>query len=48
MFRTIQIGSCSFVQGLYVRDAEAGRIVIRVDGRLYEGWPVERALIRAA
>jgi hypothetical protein len=48
MLRTIQIGTCSFVQGVYVRDAEGGRIVIRVDGRLYVGLPVERALPRAA
>jgi hypothetical protein len=50
MLRTIQIGSCSFVQGLFVRESGEGRIVVRVDGKLYEGAAVERSerLPRAA
>ncbi len=40
MLRTITIGSCVSVQGLLVRDLADGKIVVRVDDRLYEGRPV--------
>jgi len=43
MLRTIQIGSCMSVQGLLVRQLDDGRIVIRVDDRLYQGVPVTKA-----
>ena len=41
MLRTIQIGTCMSVQGLFVRRLDDGRIVIRVDERHYVGTPVE-------
>ena len=43
MLRTIQIGSCTSVQGLFVRLLEDGRMVVRVGQRLYAGLPIERA-----
>lgn len=43
MLRTIQIGSCMSVQGLLVRQLDDGRIVIRVDDRLYQGVPIVRS-----
>lgn len=42
MLRTIMIGSCVMVQGQYVRDLVDGRIVIKVDDRLFSGRPVEQ------
>ena len=48
MLRTIQIGSCMSVQGLFVRRLDDGRIVIRVDDRLYAGAPVERVTLSQA
>jgi hypothetical protein len=42
MLRTIQIGSCMSVQGLLVKQLDDGRIVIRVDDRLYQGIPVPK------
>lgn len=44
MLRTILVGSCVSVQGLFVRALDNGKIVIRVGERTYEGIPVsERA-----
>ncbi len=43
MMRTIVLGSCVSVQGLYVRDLQNGRIVVRVGDRLYQGYPVDMA-----
>lgn len=43
MMRTIVLGSCVSVQGLYVRDLQNGRIVVRVGDRLYQGYPVDVA-----
>lgn len=43
MLRSIQIGSCMTVQGLFIRSLDDGRIVIRVDDRLYQGQPVTKA-----
>ena len=48
MLRTIVIGTCMSVQGLFVRRLEDGRIVVRVDERLYAGTPVERVTLQAA
>jgi hypothetical protein len=41
MLRTIQIGSCIFVQGEYVRTFDDGRMAILLDGKVYVGHPVE-------
>jgi hypothetical protein len=48
MVRTIEIGSCVSVQGTLVRQLADGRVVIRVDDRLYEGVPVARPIAKAA
>lgn len=40
MIRTIMIGSCVMVQGLFVRTLSDGRIVVSVEKRQYSGWPV--------
>ena len=48
MLRTIQIGTCMSVQGLFIRELDDGRVVIRVDAKTYVGLPVERPLPRAA
>jgi hypothetical protein len=48
MLRTIMIGTCMSVQGLFVRRLEDGRMVVRLDGRLYAGMPVERVTLQAA
>lgn len=42
MLRTIEIGSCVSVQGLFIKQLDNGRVVIRVGERLYEGVPVSR------
>lgn len=46
MLRTIQIGTCTSVQGVLVRQLADGRVVIRVDDRTYEGVPVARSVAR--
>ena len=50
MLRTIEISSCMQVQGLFVRQLDDGHIVVRVDGKTYQGRPVQRAapVIQAA
>ena len=40
MLRTITIGSCVSVQGLFVRTLPDGKVVIRVDGKEIAGIPV--------
>ena len=40
MLRTIMIGTCVSVQGLLVRQLDDGRVVVRVDDRIYQGLPV--------
>lgn len=48
MLRTIQIGTCMSVQGLFVRQLDDGRVVIRVDQKVYVGTPVNSPLSQAA
>ena len=43
MMRTIVMGSCVSVQGLFVRELKNGKIVVRVGKRLYQGTPVGMA-----
>jgi hypothetical protein len=40
MLRTIVVGSCVSVQGTFEAQLENGKIVVRVDDRLYAGRPV--------
>ncbi len=42
MLRTISIGSCVSVQGLYVGQTTDGKLIVRVDEKTYVGNPVER------
>ncbi len=40
MIRTIELGTCVSVQGVFVRALTDGRIVIRTDSREFAGFPV--------
>lgn len=40
MIRTITIGSCIFVQGVFERAMANGNIVVRVGSQSFEGRPV--------
>ncbi len=40
MLRTIVIGSCVQVQGIFEKELTDGRIQIRVGDRLFEGQPI--------
>lgn len=42
MIRTITVGSCISVQGVYEGDAPNGHIVVRVGSQTYQGKPVSR------
>jgi len=41
MYKTIMIGSCVAVQGLFVRALANGKIAIKVGSKEFIGWPVE-------
>jgi hypothetical protein len=41
MYRTITVGSCVSVQGLLVKTLSDGKMVIKVDERLFVGYPVQ-------
>ncbi len=43
MVRTIILGSCVSVQGIFVRALSNGKIAVRVDNKVYEGKPVNAA-----
>jgi len=40
MIRTITIGSCVSVQGIFERQEANGNIVVRVGNQFFEGKPV--------
>ncbi|MFT3689995.1 hypothetical protein [Paenirhodobacter sp.] len=42
MLRTITVGTCVSVQGTFETQLDNGRIVVRVDDRLYVGRPVTK------
>jgi len=44
MLRTIVLGSCVFVQGIFVRNLNDGKIAVRVGAKIYEGDPVSQAV----
>jgi hypothetical protein len=46
MLRTIKIGSSLLIQGIAVRLLPDGKLVVRVDDKLYTGVPVPK--MRAA
>jgi len=43
MLRTVILGSCISVQGIFVRDLPDGRVQVRVGKKLYSGVPVKAA-----
>ncbi len=40
MLRTISLGTCVSVQGQLVSQLADGKIVVRVDGKTFVGYPV--------
>jgi len=42
MMRTITLGSCVSVQGVFVKTMSDGRIAVKVDDTIYAGTPVIR------
>ena len=40
MLKTVTMGSCVSVQGVFVQAFEDGRIAVRVGSRVYRGFPV--------
>jgi hypothetical protein len=40
MLRTIIVGSCVSVQGIFVRELEGGRIAVRVGKQIFKGLPI--------
>lgn len=40
MLKTIMIGSCVSIQGIFVKALEDGRIRISLDNKVYDGVPV--------
>ena len=43
MLRTITLGSCVSVQGVFVRDLPDGRVLVRVGEREFAGRPIHTA-----
>ncbi len=41
MYKTIMMGSCIAVQGLFIRAMGNGKIAIRVGSKEFVGFPVE-------
>jgi len=42
MLRTITIGSCVSVQGMFIRKLNDGQIVVRVGEKTFVGYPITR------
>lgn len=42
MMRSISLGKYISVQGLFVREATSGKIVVRVGDKTFEGAPISR------
>ncbi|WP_281178059.1 hypothetical protein [Aestuariivita boseongensis] len=43
MLKTITVGSCVSIQGLYVKTLPDGRVAVRVGDTIYTGYPVAKA-----
>ncbi|MAM00339.1 MAG: hypothetical protein CL583_18015 [Alteromonadaceae bacterium] len=43
MLRTITIGSCISVQGMFLNDLSDGRIAVKVDENVFVGKPVSQS-----
>ncbi len=44
MLKTIIVGTCVSVQGIFVRNLPNGKMVVRVGDRDFVGYPVEAAI----
>jgi len=42
MLRTITLGTCVQVQGIFERQLENGKILIRVGSLIFEGYPITK------
>jgi len=42
VLRTIILGTCVSVQGVFEKQLENGKILVRVGDRLFEGYPVQK------
>lgn len=42
MLRTITVGSCVSIQGLVVKTLADGKVVVKVDEKLFVGYPVSK------
>ena len=40
MVKTIKLGSCVSVQGIFVRKTSDGKVTVRVGDRVFSGYPV--------
>lgn len=43
MIRTIVVGSCVLVQGVFVRHTKDGQMSVRVGDKIFAGTPVVKA-----
>lgn len=48
MLRTITIGSCVSIQGLFVSELSNGKIIVQVDDKTFVGKPVPAPAKRAS
>ncbi|MFC6582403.1 hypothetical protein [Sulfitobacter aestuariivivens] len=42
MLRTITLGTCVSIQGIFVKEMPDGRIVVKVDDAVFAGKPIIR------
>jgi hypothetical protein len=40
MLRTISVGTCVSIQGLFVSHLADGKIAVKVDDKIFAGYPV--------
>lgn len=40
MLRTITLGSCVSVQGIFIKDMPDGRVAVKVDDTVFAGKPI--------
>ena len=45
MLRTITVGSSVSVQGMFIRQTNDGKLVVRVDDKTYVGTPVSKKAV---
>ena len=43
MLQTILVGSCVYVQGIFVRKLDDGKVVVRVGNQVFQGRPIAAA-----